>query len=109
MIDIDDFLLSILKDLDKDSTARKLIDRALEKQDYVYNEDGYIQSIHTNPLFAAFNDPSIFKIGDIIRNKESGITAKVTIYLDNAYGLSNGCKVLAKNKDDWELIKVAQI
>lgn len=103
-IDTDKLILDILKELDKGSPARKVIDRALEEQDYVFNEDGCIQDIHTNPLYAAFDDPTIFKIGDIIRNKKSGITAKVTIYLDRAYGLSNGCMVPAKYKDDWEVV-----
>lgn len=104
MVDLDNLLVSILKNLDKDSTTRKLIDKALEAQDYKYNEEGFIQSIHTNPLFAAFDDPSIFKIGETIRNKKSGITAKVSTYLDGAYGLSNGCIVEAKNKDNWEVV-----
>lgn len=104
MVDIDKLLVSILKELDKNSAARKIIDMALKEQDYVFNEDGYIQDIHTNPLYAAFDDPTIFKIGDIIRNKNSGITAEVTIYLDGAYGLSNGCRVPARNKDNWEVI-----
>ena len=102
MIDVDKLLISILQNLDKDSVARKIIDKALEVQDYKYNDEGFIQSIHTNPLFAAFDDPSIFKIGTIIRNKESGITATVTTYLDGAYSLSNGSMVLAKDKDNWE-------
>ena len=104
MVNLDELLVSILQNLDKDSPARKLIDKALEAQDYEYNEKGFIQSIHTNPLFAAFDDPSIFKIGDTIRNKRSGITAQVSTYLDGAYGLSNGCVVEAKNKDNWEIV-----
>ncbi len=103
MIDIDKLLESIIKSVDKDSIARKLIDRALEEQDFKYNDENrVIQAIHINPLYAAFDDPTVFKIGDVIRNKHSGITAKVTIYLDNAYGLSNGCIVEARNKNDWE-------
>lgn len=103
-IDTDELILDILKEIDKDSAIRKIIDKALAKQDCVYNEDGYIQDIHTNPLFAAFDDPSIFKIGETIRNKKSGITAKVSTYLDGAYSLSNGCIVEAKNKDNWEVV-----
>ena len=103
-IDTDELILDILKEVDKDSAIRKIIDKALAKQDCIYNEDGYIQDIHTNPLHAAFDDESIFKIGDTIRNKNSGITAKVTIYLDRAYGLSNGCRVPAMDKDNWEKI-----
>ena len=105
MIDTDKLLIDIIKELDKDSTIRKVIDKALEKQDYQYNdESGYIQDIHTNPLYAAFGDPTVFKIGDTIRNRNSGITAKVTTYLDRAYGLSNGRIVQAKDKDNWEKI-----
>ena len=104
-IDTDELILDILKEVDKDSAIRKIIDKALAKQDCIYNEDGYIQDIHTNPLYAAFDDESVFKIGDTIRNKNSGITAKVTIYLDRAYGLSNGCRVPAMDKDNWETIK----
>ena len=103
-IDTDKLILDILKEVDKGSAIRKIIDKALAKQDCIYNEDGYIQDIHTNPLYAAFDDPTIFKIGDIIRNKNSGITAEVTIYLDGAYGLSNGCMVPSKNKDNWEKV-----
>jgi hypothetical protein len=104
-IDTDKLLLDILKELGKDSTLRKVIDKALEKQDYQYNdESGCIQDIHTNPLHADFDDSTVFKIGDTIRNKNSGITAKVTIYLDRAYGLSNGCRVPAMYKDNWEKI-----
>ena len=105
MIDTNKLLTDILKELSKDSAIRKVIDKALEKQDYQYNdESGCIQDIHTNPLYADFDDSTIFKIGDTIRNKNSGITAKVTIYLDRAYGLSNGCIVPAMNKDNWEKI-----
>lgn len=101
-IDTDKLILDILKEVDKDSAIRKIIDKALAKQDYIYNEDGYIQDIHTNPLYAAFDDESVFKIGDTIRNINSGITAKVTTYLDRAYGLSNGCIVPTMNKDNWK-------
>lgn len=105
MIDTDKLLVDILKELSKDSTIRKVIDKALEKQDYQYNDgSGCIQDIHTNPLYAAFDDESIFKIGDTIRNRNSGTTAKVTTYLDGAYGLSNGCRVPAIDKDNWEKI-----
>ena len=98
-------LLSIVKKIDKDSQVRKIIDAALEEQDFMYNDDlGFFQEIHTNPLYAAADDPTIFKIGDVIRNKNSGITAQVTIYLDGHYGLSNGCRVPAKNKDNWEKV-----
>jgi hypothetical protein len=105
MLDFQELLLSIVKNLDKDSAERKLIDKALEEQDYIYDERGFFKTIHTNPLYAAFDDPTIFKIGDIICNKNSGITAKVTTYLDEAYGLSNGCRVPAKDKSNWILIK----
>jgi len=105
MIDTDKLLEDILKRLDKNSTERKILDEALKEQDYIYNEEGYLQTIHTNPLYAAYDDPAIFKIGDIIRNKRSGITAEVTIYLDGYYGLSNGCRVPARDKDNWEKIK----
>jgi len=104
MVNLDKLLVSILQNLDKDSSTRKLIDKALEAQDYEYNENGFIQSIHTNPLFAALDDPSIFKIGETIRNKRSGVTAQVSTYLNEAYVLSNGCIVEAKNKDNWEVV-----
>ena len=105
MIDTNKFLADILKELSKDSIIRKVIDKALEKQDYQYNdESGCIQDIHTNPLYAAFGDPTVFKIGDTIRNKTSNIKAVVTTYLDRAYGLSNGCRVPTMNKDNWEKI-----
>lgn len=105
-IDTDKLILDILKEVDKDNAIRKIIDKALAKQDCIYNEDGYIQDIHTNPLYAAFDDESVFKIGDTIRNINSGITAKVTTYLDRAYGLSNGCRVPAMDKDNWEKVNL---
>lgn len=103
-IDTDKLIVDILRELDKGSSIRKIIDGALAKQDCIYNEDGYIQDIHTNPLYAALDDESIFKIGDTIRNRNSGITAKVTTYLDRAYGLSNGCVIPARNKDNLEKV-----
>lgn len=104
MIDIDKLIVGILKEIDRDSPIRKIIDKALKEQDYMYNDKGCIQDIHTNPLYAACDDPTIFKIGTIVRNKNSGITAEVTTYLDRAYGLSNGLIIPAKNKDNWEVI-----
>ena len=103
LIDTDELLLSIIKNLDRDSSLRETIDKALEEQGYVFN-GGYFQAIHTNPLYAAFDDDSIFKIGDTIKNRYSGITAKVTSYYDGGYCLSNGCMFPAKNKDNWTLI-----
>ena len=105
-IDTDRLILDILKEVDKDSAIRKIIDKALAKQDCIYNEDGYIQDIHPNPLYAAYDDESIFKIGDTIKNIHSGITAKVTSYLDGAYGLSNGCMVSTMDKDNWEKVNL---
>ena len=107
-IDTDKLILDILKEVNKDSAIRKIINKALAKQDYIYNEDGYIQDIHTNPLYAAFDDESIFKIGDTIINRNSGIAVKVTTYLDRAYGLSNGCIIQAKDKDNWEKLNSAK-
>jgi hypothetical protein len=103
IINTDELLLSIVKSLDRDSPLREVIDKALEKQDYVFNGE-YFQAIHTNPLYAAFDDDSIFKIGDTIKNRHSGITAKVTSYYDGGYCLSNGCMFPAKNKDNWALV-----
>ena len=105
-IDTDRLILDILKEVDKDSAIRKIINKALAKQDCRYNEDGYIQDIHTNPLYAAYDDESIFKIGDTIKNIHSGITAKVTSYLDGAYGLSNGCMVSTMDIDNWEKVNL---
>jgi len=103
LIDTDELLLSVIKSLDRDSSLRKAIDKALIEQDYVFNGE-YFQAIHTNPLYADFDDDSVFKIGDTIKNIHSGITAKVTSYYDGGYCLSNGCMFPAKNKDNWELV-----
>jgi len=103
IINTDELLLSIVKSLDRDSPLREVIDKALEEQDYVFNGE-YFQAIHTNPLYAAFDDDSVFKIGDTIKNRHSGITAKVTSYYDGGYCLSNGCMFPAKNKDNWTLV-----
>jgi hypothetical protein len=102
IINTDELLLSIIKNLDRDNPLREVIDKALKEQDYVYNGE-YFQAIHTNPLYAAFDDDSIFKIGDTIRNIYSGITAKVKSYYDGGYLLSNGVIFPAKDKDNWEI------
>lgn len=103
IINTDELLLSIIKNLDSDNPLREVIDKALKEQDYVYNGE-YFQAIHTNPLYATFDDDSIFKIGDTIKNIHSGITAKVTSYYDGGYCLSNGGMFPAKNKDNWRLV-----
>ena len=103
IINTDELLLSIIKNLDRDNPLREVIDKALEEQDYVFNGE-YFQAIHTNPLYAAFEDDSIFKIGDTIKNIYSGITAKVTSYYDGGNCLSNGGMFPAKNKDHWKLV-----
>jgi len=103
IINTDELLLSIIKNLDRDNPLREVIDKVLEEQDYVFNGE-YFQAIHTNPLYAAFDDDSIFNIGDTIKNIHSGITAKVTSYYDGGYCLSNGCMFPAKNKDNWKLV-----
>ena len=103
LINTDELLLSIIKNLDRDSSLREVIDKALEEQDYVFNGE-YFQAIHTNPLYATSDDDSIFKIGDTIKNRHSGITAKVTSYYDGGYCLSNGGMFPAKNKDNWKLV-----
>ena len=103
LIDTDELLLSIIKNLDRDSPLREVIDKALEEQDYVFNGE-HFEAIHTNPLYADFDDDSIFKIGDTIKNIHSGITAKVTSYYDGGYCLSNRGMFPAKNKDNWRLI-----
>ena len=103
LIDTDELLLSVIKSLDRDSPLREVIDKALKEQDYVFNGE-HFQAIHTNPLYAASDDDSIFKIGDTIKHKHSYITTKVKSYVDGGYVLSNGSILPARNKDDWELV-----
>lgn len=103
IINTDELLLSIIKNLDRDSPLREAIDKALKEQDYVFNGE-YFQAIHTNPLYAAFDDDTIFKIGDTIKNIHSGITATVKGYYDGGYLLSNGGMFPAINKDCWKLV-----